>query len=133
MNHPVTNGVGVWPLRAALAVTLVLTAPWWSNGANAETSEPTAERAGAPATSPHASEIGEATRAWLALQRSNAAAAPALPTPGAEATLAYERYMNSFRTRIPASFGSTLSVRNDGNGAGGASYESGAAPSPDMH
>lgn len=55
------------------------------------------------------SDVGSATTAWLDLQRTNAAAAPALPTPGAQARLAYERYMNSFRTKIPASFGSTLS------------------------
>lgn len=66
----------------------------------------------------HGSDIGEATNAWLDLQRGNAAAAPALPTPGAQATLAYERYMNSFRTRIPASFGSTLSGGNAGARSG---------------
>ena len=59
-------------------------------------------------TSLAAHDIGDATRTWLALQRTNAAAAPALPTPGAQATLAYARYMNSFETKIPDSFGSTL-------------------------
>ncbi|PMS18390.1 DUF3613 domain-containing protein [Trinickia dabaoshanensis] len=56
-----------------------------------------------------AADIGQSTRSWLELQRTNAAAAPALPMPGAQATLAYERYMDSFRTKIPESFGSTLS------------------------
>lgn len=65
---------------------------------------------GAQAKEPaRASGIGTSTEAWLALQRSNAAAAPALPMPGAQATLAYERYMSSFHTKIPESFGSTLS------------------------
>jgi hypothetical protein len=68
----------------------------------------------ASASRNRASDVGEATSAWLAVQRGNTAAAPALPTPGAQATLAYERYMNSFRTRIPASFGSTLSGGNSG-------------------
>jgi|GEM_PF-2816986 len=72
-----------------------------------------------------ASEIGSASTAWLDLQRTNAAAALALPTPGAQARLAYERYMDSFRTKIPASFGSTLSgagnaVRIDYSNVGGA-------------
>lgn len=66
----------------------------------------------ASASRNRANDIGEATSAWLTLQRGNTAAAPALPTPGAQATLAYERYMDSFRTRIPASFGSTLSGGN---------------------
>lgn len=68
----------------------------------------------ASASRNRASDVGEATSAWLTLQRGNTAAAPALPTPGAQATLAYERYLNSFRTRIPASFGSTLSGGNSG-------------------
>ncbi len=72
-----------------------------------------------------ASVVGSATTAWLDLQRTNAAAAPALSTPGAQASLAYERYMNSFRTKIPASFGSTLSGegnagRTDYSNVGGA-------------
>ncbi|MBU6487532.1 MAG: DUF3613 domain-containing protein [Burkholderiales bacterium] len=72
-----------------------------------------------------ASVVGSATTAWLDLQRTNAAAAPALPTPGAQASLAYERYMSSFRTKIPASFGSTLSGegnagRTDYSNVGGA-------------
>jgi hypothetical protein len=65
--------------------------------------------AGAPVL---ASEIGHSTRGWLDLQRSGAAAAPALPMLGEEAGLAYQRYMDSFRTKIPASFGSSL----NGNG-----------------
>ncbi|HTH74567.1 MAG TPA: DUF3613 domain-containing protein [Trinickia sp.] len=80
-------------------------------------------RASAGVGSRHAALIGDATREWLDLQRTNAAAAPAMPMPGAQATLAYERYMNSFRTKIPASFGSAFSgeggaSRADATGAG---------------
>ncbi|WP_321815774.1 MULTISPECIES: DUF3613 domain-containing protein [unclassified Paraburkholderia] len=53
-------------------------------------------------------EIGHSTHAWLELQRSNAAAAPAQPMLGAEAGYAWQRYMKSFETPIPASFGSTM-------------------------
>ncbi|SEI40130.1 DUF3613 domain-containing protein [Paraburkholderia diazotrophica] len=59
-----------------------------------------------------ATEIGHSTRGWLDLQRSGAAAAPALSMLGEEAGLAYQRHMDSFRTKVPASFGSSLS----GNG-----------------
>ncbi|MGG1943911.1 DUF3613 domain-containing protein [Trinickia sp. NRRL B-1857] len=84
--------------QAALALALILSSLYAVPEAQAQSRE----HAGA-------NEIGRSTEAWLALQRSNAAAAPALPMPGAQATLAYERYMNSFRTKIPESFGSTLS------------------------
>ncbi|WP_404990164.1 DUF3613 domain-containing protein [Caballeronia sp. LZ065] len=57
---------------------------------------------------PAASEIGHATQAWLTLQSSNAAAAPAQPMLGAEASMAYDRYLKSFETAIPARFGSSL-------------------------
>jgi Protein of unknown function (DUF3613) len=63
----------------------------------------------AAGTAPRASEIGHSTRAWLALQVDGTAAAPAQPTPGAEAGAAYDRYLKSFGASIPASFGSTLS------------------------
>lgn len=81
----------------------------------------------ASASRNRSSDIGEATNTWLNLQRSNTAAAPALPTPGAQATLAYERYMDSFRTRIPASFGSMLSGGNNG-GQGGYTNAGAAQP-----
>jgi hypothetical protein len=55
-----------------------------------------------------ASEIGHATQAWLTLQASNAAAAPAQPMPGAQASAAYARYLKSFDAPIPAHYGSTF-------------------------
>uniref|UniRef100_E1TAJ0 Lipoprotein n=1 Tax=Burkholderia sp. (strain CCGE1003) TaxID=640512 RepID=E1TAJ0_BURSG len=61
------------------------------------------------------SEVGHATSAWLALQRSNAQAAAAQPMPGEQAGLAYRRYMQSFRSRIPDLYGSALSQGNSGS------------------
>ncbi|MBN3855130.1 DUF3613 domain-containing protein [Paraburkholderia sp. Ac-20340] len=67
-------------------------------------------------------EIGHSTHAWLELQRSNAAAAPAQPMLGAEAGYAWQRYMKSFETPIPASFGSTMqSGGAQGSGSSGSS------------
>ncbi|GLU34862.1 DUF3613 domain-containing protein [Trinickia caryophylli] len=60
----------------------------------------------------HAGQIGAATRAWLELQRGGRAAATPEPMLGEEAGLAYERYMKSFRTKIPSRFGSTLDGGN---------------------
>jgi hypothetical protein len=57
---------------------------------------------------PAASEIGHSAQAWLTLQASNSAAAPAQPMLGVEASAAYDRYMRSFETPIPARFGSSL-------------------------
>jgi hypothetical protein len=54
------------------------------------------------------SEIGHSAHDWLELQRSNAQAAPALPMLGAEAGYAWRRYLKSFDTAIPASFGSSI-------------------------
>jgi hypothetical protein len=71
------------------------------------------------------SEVGHSTAAWLELQRSNAAAAPALPTLGAEAGYAYRRYLQSFETPIPPSFGSSVDTHGAGGGAGGATATSG--------
>jgi hypothetical protein len=73
------------------------------------------------------SEIGSATHALLALQRSNAAAAPAQPMLGAEAGLAYERYLSSFKSRIPATYASpvesTGGLLNDYKNGGGHSSD----------
>jgi hypothetical protein len=71
-----------------------------------------------------ASEVGHSTRAWLDLQSSNTEAAPALPMLGAEAGLAYRRYMESFKSKIPDLYGSAL---NSGSGGGGAAGVSGGS------
>jgi hypothetical protein len=92
--------------------------------------------AGTPApayAASRASEVGHATRAWLELQRSNAVGSP-LPTLGEEAGWAYKRYLDSFKTRIPASFGSTFegggngasTMRGDHPNAGGGASPAGA-------
>ena len=70
----------------------------------------------APAVPP--SEIGHATKAWLELQRSNTAAAPAQPMLGEEAGLAYRRYMESFKSKIPDLYGSAIN-QGSGGGSGG--------------
>lgn len=82
-----------------------------------------------PATAAQSSvpPIGEATRNWLALQRSHAEAAPALPVLGAQAGLAYERYLNSFKNKIPGSFDSTLGAGSNALRAGYTNV-GGAAP-----
>ncbi|PMS29832.1 DUF3613 domain-containing protein [Paraburkholderia rhynchosiae] len=65
------------------------------------------------------SEVGHSTSAWLDLQRSNAQAAPVQPMPGEEAGLAYRRYMQSFRSKIPDLYGSALSQGSGGGQGGG--------------
>lgn len=80
-----------------------------------------AAHAQSPDRQPHdrASEVGHATAAWLDLQASNREAAPeAAPMSGAAATLAYQRYLDSFRHPIPDTFGSRLSGSGSGNGGG---------------
>ncbi|PPF06835.1 DUF3613 domain-containing protein [Burkholderia pseudomallei] len=72
-----------------------------------------------------ASEIGHATQAWFALQASNREAAPAQPMIGEAASLAYARYIESFRTKIPAFYGSAAGMSGmsgGGGGGGGAGY-----------
>ena len=117
------------PWHVPMAMTLIIVGMVTAVGASAQAAQNARAGSDAPAIASrsHASDIGEATNAWLNLQRSNAAAAPALPTPGAQATLAYERYMDSFRTRIPASFGSALSGGNNG-GQGGYTNVGAAQP-----
>ncbi|ASV99659.1 DUF3613 domain-containing protein [Paraburkholderia aromaticivorans] len=90
------------------------------------------EQAAQPAM--RADEVGHAARTWLDLQSSNTQAAPALPTLGAEAGLAYRRYMESFKSKIPDLYGSTLNTGNGGSGAmgvnsglGGSSGSSGSS------
>ncbi|WP_342766994.1 DUF3613 domain-containing protein [Trinickia dinghuensis] len=130
MNRHWTIGIGP-VLRSGMAVALALASTWAAFDVHAQTS---ADSAGASANATpsraRASDIGRATRTWLELQRTNAAAAPALPMPGAQATLAYERYMNSFRNKIPASFGSALSSEGDTSRFGYTDTGSGSTPPP---
>lgn len=84
----------------------------------------------AEATQPlvRASEVGHSTRAWLDLQSSNAEAAPALPMLGAEAGLAYRRYMESFKSKIPDLYGSALNAGNGGGNGGAMGVTGGTGP-----
>ncbi|VBM26626.1 DUF3613 domain-containing protein [Burkholderia pseudomallei] len=85
----------------------------------------------ARADAPSASEIGHATQAWFALQASNREAAPAQPMIGEAASLAYARYIESFRTKIPAFYGSAAGMSGmsgGGGGGGGAGYSLAPAP-----
>jgi hypothetical protein len=66
------------------------------------------------------SEIGHATQAWLDLQGSNVAVAPVQPMLGEEAGLAYRRYMESFKSKIPDLYGSALN-QSSGGGSGSGS------------
>jgi hypothetical protein len=68
---------------------------------------------------PRASDVGGSTDAWLALQRDNRAAGPALPMLGDAASLAYQRYLDSIRNKIPASMGSPLNPDGGGQSSGG--------------
>jgi hypothetical protein len=65
------------------------------------------------------SEVDHATNQWLALQRSNAKAAPAQPMLGAEASLAYKRYLESFNSKIPDFYGSAMGQASSGSSQGG--------------
>lgn len=126
MKHHRMIGVA---LRSAMVATVALTGAMNVLDACAQRIATTNAQAKAEDDAPRerSTDIGQATHAWLDLQRSNAAAAPALPTPGAQASLAFERYMNSFRTRIPASFGSALSGANN---AGPVGYSNAGAGQP---
>ncbi|PLZ03365.1 DUF3613 domain-containing protein [Burkholderia sp. WAC0059] len=113
--------------RGVLALALLAVCA----GAAAQTSPPPAQEASpeTPAVAHHrhrirASEIGRSTTAWLALQRGNTEAAPAQPMLGAEAGLAWQRYMNSFRHPIPDQYDSPV---NAGAGGSPGSGLSGAA------
>ncbi|SDQ48943.1 Protein of unknown function [Paraburkholderia fungorum] len=131
-----TRGWNVSVLCLAMAAAGVLGAPGWAVAqtaadagqgdtqrvaqASAETPAPASVQMAAQdqPPAPRASEVGHSARAWLDLQRSNAQAAPALPTLGSEAGLAYRRYMESFKGKIPDLYGSALGGGGNGNGGG---------------
>jgi hypothetical protein len=60
-------------------------------------------------------DAGQSAQAWLALQASNQAAAPARPMDGAQASAAYTRYMKSFDKPIPDRFTSTVKSGDAGS------------------
>ncbi|MFM0200111.1 DUF3613 domain-containing protein [Paraburkholderia fungorum] len=65
-------------------------------------------------------QVGDATRAWLQLQRSGAEGSEPQPMLGAEATAAYRRYLESFNSKIPPFFASSLQSQQGGGPGGGA-------------
>ncbi|WP_027801390.1 DUF3613 domain-containing protein [Paraburkholderia dilworthii] len=102
-------------LMSALVLALAGGRPASAGAQSAATGQPPVER----------SEVGHSTSAWLDLQRGNAQAATPQPMLGEEAGLAYARYMQSFRSRIPDLYGSALS---QGSGGGQAAGMTGQAP-----
>lgn len=73
---------------------------------------------------PDASEIGHATNALLAFQRDGRAAGPALPVLGDTASMSYQRYLESFKHKIPESMGSPVSSSGNGSSGGQSSSQS---------
>jgi hypothetical protein len=61
-----------------------------------------------------ASDVGRATKDWLAMQRDNRAAAPTQPMLGDVASLVYQRYLDSFKNKIPTSMSSQLGGMSGG-------------------
>ncbi|UXU89295.1 DUF3613 domain-containing protein [Burkholderia sp. S-53] len=57
---------------------------------------------------PRASDVERSTKEWLAMQRDNRAAAPTQPMLGEVATLVYQRYLDSFKNKIPDTMNSQL-------------------------
>jgi hypothetical protein len=96
-----TSALAQWVLVAMMTVGCAT--PCWAQSDATQTNVPS-------------SEVGHATQSWLELQRSNAAAAPARPMLGAEAGLAYKRYMESFNSKIPDVYSSMMSQSGGGSG-----------------
>jgi hypothetical protein len=65
-------------------------------------------------------QVGDATKEWLQLQSSGAEASEPLPMLGAEATAAYRRYLDSFNSKIPPFFASSLQSQQGSSQGGGA-------------
>lgn len=82
-----------WAARVALAGAIA----WTAAGAGVARAQATA------------SDVGRSTTEWLSMQRDNRAAAPTQPLLGDVASLVYQRYLESFKHKIPESMGSTLS------------------------
>ncbi|HDR9487248.1 lipoprotein [Burkholderia aenigmatica] len=74
-------------------------------------------------TAPAASDVDRSTRAWLSMQRDNRAAAPVQPMLGDVASLVYQRYLDSFKNKIPQSMMSTLGSSSGGMSGSGQSAQ----------
>lgn len=117
MTHVFDHATNRAATRRRWISAMLLVGALGASGAQAQ-AQP-AQAAPVNATPP-ASEIGHATLAWLDLQGSNRAAVQEQPMLGAAASLAYQRYLDSFKNKIPEFFGSAASS----SGGGGSSSSS---------
>ncbi|WP_063550804.1 DUF3613 domain-containing protein [Burkholderia territorii] len=71
-------------------------------------------------TAPVASDVGRSTKDWLTMQGENRVAAPTQPLLGDVASLVYQRYLDSFKNKIPESMSTQLGSSGgmSGNGQG---------------
>lgn len=81
-----------WAARIALAGAIA----WTAAGAGVACAQATA------------SDVGRSTTEWLSMQRDNRAAAPTQPVLGDVASLVYQRYLESFKHKIPESMGTQV-------------------------
>ncbi|WP_412526160.1 DUF3613 domain-containing protein [Burkholderia lata] len=70
------------------------------------------------AGAPRASDVERSAKEWLAMQRGNLAAAPAQPVLGDVASLVYQRYLDSFKNKIPDTMNSQLGSASGMSGGG---------------
>ncbi|WP_176051258.1 DUF3613 domain-containing protein [Burkholderia sp. BCC1644] len=73
---------------------------------------------GQEAVTAGASDVDRSTRDWLAMQRDNRAAAPTQPLLGDVASLVYQRYLDSFKNKIPNSMSPQLGSASGMSGGG---------------
>ncbi|MCU9954917.1 DUF3613 domain-containing protein [Burkholderia sp. BKH01] len=73
---------------------------------------------GQEAVTAGASDVGHSTRDWLTMQRDNRAAAPTQPLLGDVASLVYQRYLDSFKNKVPGSMSSQLGSASGMSGGG---------------
>ena len=74
-------------------------------------------------TTPGASDVDRSTKEWLSIQRENRAAAPAQPMLGDVASLVYQRYLDSFKNKIPVSMSTQLGSSSNGMSGSGQSAQ----------
>ncbi len=70
-------------------------------------------------TAPAASDVDRSTKEWLSMQRDNRAAAPTQPMLGDVASLVYQRYLDSFKNKIPESMSTQLGSTSSGMSGSG--------------
>lgn len=72
--------------------------------------QPTAQEASTPVSGERqpARRVGETTAALLTAQADGSIAGPGLPMLGVTSTLSWQRYLDSFKYKIPETFGNTI-------------------------